>query len=237
MTESIQILKSQKREGRGTAFSKKLRSDGFLPAVVYGIFKDVENVHVNMRDFERLYRSVGESTIINLSVGDGDLSPVLIHDVQRDPVTRLPLHVDFLRIDMNKTLKTSVPFEFVGESSAVKEHGALVIHTLDLLEIECLPINLPKSISVDISSLTEVGASLCVSDIPLPQGVSAITDGETVVVQTELPKEEEVEEEAPADAEAKAVEEAAGEESKESKAGEDGKSESRGGKKEDEQKA
>lgn len=181
------VLQVEKREifGKKTA---SLRSAGRLPAIVYGPKEEPVSITVDAIAFEKLYREIGDSTIIALKGVDDD-KDVLVHDIDYDPVKGFMRHVDFYAIERGKTLEVSVALEFEGESEAVRLGGVLT-KVLHELEIESLPRNLPGHLTVDISTLAEFGDQILVKDIVLPEGVTALADPEDVVAVVNEPADE-----------------------------------------------
>ncbi len=184
-------LKAQKRAGFGKK-TKKLRQEGFVPAELYG--KGVENIHLTLNgpEFEKVYKEGGENTIVNIQV-DGETRPVLIHDVQIDPVSQQFLAVDLYQVNLDEKITTNVPLEFVGESHAVEELEGVLIKALDEVEIEALPMNIPHSIEVDISVLDDFHKSITVADLKVTGDFVIKTDPETGVASVAEPREEEEE--------------------------------------------
>lgn len=193
-------LQATKREETGKR-AKRLVESGMLPGVVYGPKQDATSITLNGRDFEKVLRDAGESSVIELS-GLGAPLQVLIHEVDLDPVTSLPRHVDLYAIEKGAKVEVAVPLEFIGESAAVKA-GANLVKVMHELEIEADAANLPQHIEVDISVLAEVGAQIHVSDLKIPAGVEVKADAEQIVA---LIQEVEVEEEAPAAVDMSAIE-------------------------------
>lgn len=186
-------LSIQKREaGMGV---DALRALGRVPAVMYGPKFESLSISIGAVDFRKALAAAGESTIVTLQ-GDGLSEETLIHDVQFDPVSGEPLHVDFYVVEKGKKVQVAVPVEFVGESAAVKG-GADLIKVMHELEIEALPKDLPHELTVDISALVEVDSQIHAKDVVLPAGVTLITDGDEVVVIAAAHAEET--EEAPAE--------------------------------------
>ncbi len=185
-THSEHTLEAKRRAESGKRQVKHIRGKHFIPGVIYGTGIDAIPVSVDEGTFIKLYHHVGDSTIIEISL-DGEYIPVLVHDVQRDLVKRRILHVDFLKVDMKKKLQTEVHLTFTGEAPAVKEKGAVLVHHVDVVEVECLPQELPSHIEVDQSSLCEIWDVIRVGDIRVPKGISFLTDPDTVVVVAEQP--------------------------------------------------
>lgn len=176
-------------------FRKKvsaLRTQGFLPAELYGYGTANLHLSVSTKEFRKVYTSAGENTLVNVSV-DGVMYPSLITDVAVHPVSGDPLHADFYRVRMDQVLETKVPLIFTGESPAIKNLGALLVKTVQELPVEALPTDIPRSITVDISSLVELGNSIHVSDLVIPNGVKVLIALKTVVatVKAKMTEEEE----------------------------------------------
>jgi len=183
----------------------KMRSNDEMPSVYYGSGVTSTSISVPKIAFQKIWRDAGESTPIELTV-DGKKVNVLIHDVSMHPVTNEPIHVDFLVVDMSKTISVSVPLEFVGVAPAVKSGLGILVKVLHEIEIEALPKDLPHNIEVDISTLVDAESQIAVSDLKMPTGVTAITKASEVVAAIALQKEEKEEESAPVDLSAIEVE-------------------------------
>lgn len=180
-------IKAKKREAKEGL--EDLRRAGEIPAVFYGAGKSSTPVSVNLIEFKKVWREAGESSAVKIKTEGGDID-VLIQEVQADPVTDEPRHVDFLAIDMTKKVIVEVPLEFVGVSGAVKNGIGTLVKVMHEVEIEALPSDLPHSLSVDLTSLENVGDQILASDVKLPTGVVLITDPEEVVVSVAEQKEE-----------------------------------------------
>jgi large subunit ribosomal protein L25 len=187
---------------------KRLRRDGVLPGVVFGLHKDSANVQVDMREFERGYRRWGNTTLVTLEgLADGE-QPALIHDVTRSTLNGQLLHVDFLRVSLTEKVHADVPIHFVGESPAVKG-GAVLVHAKSEVGVEAFPQDIPHAIEVDISNLLEIDDSIYVRDLKVDTSkVEIQDDGDELLVRV-VPVR--VEEEAPAPAAAAAEGEEAAE--------------------------
>lgn len=211
------ILMAEPRDVHGKKV-KKLRREGLIPGVVYGPVVDgTVSVSVNSRDFNKFFMANGHSTIFTLKWDGGD-QPVLVREVQRDPVRQDILHIDFFAPNMNVALRQNVS---VSLSGAVDVTGGMLQQALTEIEVEALPSDLPSEITVDVSGLEEIGNSIHVSDIPAIDNVEFITDAETVIasivaeaVQEEEPVEGEEGEEAEGEeaAEGEATDEEGGDE-------------------------
>ena len=167
-----------------------VRSQGQVPGVYYGPSEEATSIAMDKNDFLRTWREHGESSIITLERDDGDTVDTLIHDVQLDPVTDMPIHVDFYVFERGKTIQVSVPLEFEGEAPAVKEQNGILVKVLHNVTIEAMPKDLPQSISVDISSLVDFDTTITAGDLALPEGVELADDPEEVVASVDQPHEE-----------------------------------------------
>lgn len=204
-------IKVQRREDGGKGASRRLRRDGQVPAIVYG--GELAPVNIQLSHNEVLLASEHDwfySSILDLSL-NGDVQAVLLRDVQRHPYKQQIMHLDFQRVDANETLRTAVPLHFINEenSPAGKLADVLVSHELREVTVECLPKNLPGSIEVDLSAL-ELGDTLYLSDIKLPEGVEipqlALGKDHDDAIVTARPARVEVEEEEPAEGEEQSAE-------------------------------
>jgi len=192
------ILRAEPREIHGKKV-KRLRREGLVPGVVYGpVVTDTVSVSVNRREFERFFSRNGHSTIVSLE-WDGGKQPVLVREVQTDPVTRDPLHVDFFAPNMRVALRQLVPIAM----HHLGDHEGVLQAVLTEVEVEALPANLPHQIDVDISSLVSVGDTVHVSDATVPDNVTLITAPEELIASLVA---EAVEEEPEAVEEAEAAE-------------------------------
>ncbi|KKU89555.1 MAG: 50S ribosomal protein L25 [Candidatus Wolfebacteria bacterium GW2011_GWA2_47_9b] len=184
-------LKAEKRELLGSKVHT-LRKEGFIPAELYGRGK--ENVHltVNAKEFAKVLKAAGESTVITLNVGK-EKTPALIHDVEIYSISDAVLHVDFYAVNMNEETETEVELEFVGESMAVKAEGGVLVKSMHEIEVRALPGDLPHSIEVDLSVLANVHDTIHVKDLKVKGNVTLLADPDAVVATV---IEQEAEEEA-----------------------------------------
>ncbi len=178
------------REATGKGPNRRLRSEGKIPAVIYGIGSEPEKVALSGRDFERMMaKPDAQTAILNLKRenGNGAEENAIVRELQRDPLTRRILHVDLFRINMNVENEFEVPIHAVGIPVGVREGGILETH-LRSLQIRCLPANLPTAINVDVKELA-INHSIHVSDVKSPEGVTIITNPEDVLFTVLPPKE------------------------------------------------
>jgi large subunit ribosomal protein L25 len=216
----------QLREGAGKGVARKLRAAGRIPGVCYGPSAPSVGITLDPRLLERLLASssAGMNTLIDLHVeggGEYDGKPMLVKELQRDPVTGRLLHADLYALDLQQEIQVSVPIQVVGTAEGIKM-GGILDQTLREIELECMPAAIPQGIPVDVSHL-EIGQSLHVRDLELPGNVTLISDPDLAVVLVAAPT---VEEEAPVEAPAEegvepTAEEAAPAEETEAKEGDD----------------
>lgn len=208
------ILMAEPRDIHGKKV-KRLRREGMIPGVVYGPVVDgTVSVSVNDRDFNKFFMAHGHSTIFSLKWDGGD-QPVLIREVQRDPVRQDYLHIDFFAPNMKVKLRQNISVSLSGD---VDVSGGVLQQALTELEVEALPSDLPSEITVDISSLTEIHDTVTIADIPAMDNVEIITDVDTVIASIIA---EAVEPEEPEEGEAVDGEEAEGEEAAEEEGGDE----------------
>ncbi len=184
-------LSVEKRD-EAAASSGALRRAGSLPAVVYGANQASTPITVEARAFQKVLREAGEATIVSLT-GLGASLPTLIHEVDLDPLTSLPRHVDFYAVTKGEKVEVAIPLEFIGESPAV-EAGANLVKVLHEIEIEADPMNLPHDIPVDLAVLAAINDRICAKDLVLPAGVTLVSEPDEVIalVQEVVEEKEEV---------------------------------------------
>jgi large subunit ribosomal protein L25 len=196
-------IQSISREEAGKEVAKKLRREGFIPAIIYS--KDI-NMPIKLpRTQIKLLRAhhFSESTLIEISVENSKQKKpltVVLKGVQFHPLTEEVIHIDFLRVSMTEKIKVKVPLVVKGEAKGVKEGGVLEQMLWDL-EIESLPLDIPEKFEVDISAL-EIGSSLHVKDIQIPEKIHVINAPSETILTVVAKVEEEVEEEVAPEVEA-----------------------------------
>ena len=178
-------IKVTKRELQRKGASRRLRTAGVIPAIVYG--GNAEPVAISLDHNEIWLAQQNEwfySSILDLSL-NGDIQKVLLRDMQRHPFKQQIMHLDFQRVNENETLRTAVPLHFLNEdkSPAGKSAEVVVTHELNEVVVECLPKDLPEFIEIDLADLA-IGAVVHLSDIKLPAGV--------VIPELKLGKEHDV---------------------------------------------
>lgn len=221
-------LEAKIRDAKETA--AHLRKAGQIPAICYG--KSFENypIQVEYQAFRKLYREAGETQVFNLNV-DGKKLPVLIHEIAYNPLTDQFDHVDFRQIDVKQKVTAMVPVELVGAAPAIKNFNAVITMVKQEIEVECLPMDIPHEINIDISHLENIGDVVYVKELQLGDKVEILEDPEEPILSisaVEEYKEEVVE--VPEDVKA---EEGAADGEADEKAGEGASAEEGGEKKED----
>lgn len=174
-----------------------IRKNGDLPAVFYSAGKEPTLISISKNEFKKVWRKAGESSSIKI-ITPTISADVLIQDVQAHPVTDEPIHVDFLKIDMDKVIEVEIPLEFIGISEAVKAGLGTLVKVLHEITVEALPKDLPQVIEIDISKLATTEDQILVSDIKLSDKVKIITKENEVVASIALHQEEK-EEDTPVD--------------------------------------
>lgn len=179
-------LEVLKRTRLGKSGARYTRNQGLIPAIVYGRGSEPRAISVAPHDLkEALATDAKDNTLLELKIKDEDgkegaSTLTLVKDVQYDYLTGKPIHFDFYEVDKDQKIKVKVPIETVGRSAGVIEGGILDV-VMRLLEIECLPSEIPNSIEVEVSDLN-IGNSLHIKDLNLPEGIAATHDsGETVI--------------------------------------------------------
>jgi large subunit ribosomal protein L25 len=185
------ILKADARKILGRNV-RNLRKDGLLPGNISG--KKIKSfaVQVVLKDFDKVYKEVGETGLLTLEIGKEE-KPVLIHNLQVNPVSDAPVHVDFLQVDLKEKVEAEVPVELTGESPAEKQAVGTVVQYINEIKVEALPMDLPEKFVVDTSDLAEVDQSILVKDLKVDRSkVDIKTGSDEIVVKVEPPQKEEV---------------------------------------------
>jgi large subunit ribosomal protein L25 len=188
------ILEAESRSLLGSRNAGRLRREGRLPAVVYGLDTEVQNVTVSARELEHaLHSESGANTLITLKL-DGDDTLALARQIQRHPTRNELVHVDFVRVRRDVAVAAEVPLTIEGEPPGAKE-GGILEQLLFTLSVEAMPGNIPTAIVVDVSHLA-LGDQLRVTDLSIPPGVDVQHEDDELVAQVSVPRGMEEEEEA-----------------------------------------
>ena len=199
------------REGRGKGVARKLRAAGRIPGVCYRRNAEPIAVSLDPRELDLVLRnaSSGINTLIDLKVaggGDFDGRQVLVKELQRDPISGAYLHADLYAVDLEQTIHVSIPIQLKGSAIGVTLGGGILDHATRELDVECLPNAIPGEFAVDVSRL-EIGDSIHVRDLEIPEGVEILNDPDVSIVSVVAPAV--IEEEAPAEEELEVEGEAA----------------------------
>ena len=180
---------------------RRLRREGWVPAVVYGPGVESRSLQVRRREAEAVLAEAGTSQLVSVLVS-GEKSPLhtLVREVQRDPISREVLHIDFYQVEMGKPITVDVPLVLVGEAPVVERGLGILLQQRETIEIECLPKDLVEAVEVDLTALTEVGQEITVADLAIPANIRVLADPYEVLVSVnpveeaeEVGEEEEVE--------------------------------------------
>ena len=190
-----------------------LRLEGKIPGIIYGGGRaESTSVAIDRGAFLKFRKTISESTVFDVDV-DGDVVPVLMGQIQFDPISDEPIHVDLRQLDMTKPVKASIKFNYVGESPAVKAGGMLVINR-ESVRVKAIPSALVDSIDIDVSSLSAFDQSFHMEDIVFPEGIEVLEDLRTALIVVQPPRTVETFTEGPSEAEAVAQVADAGKEKK-----------------------
>jgi large subunit ribosomal protein L25 len=202
-------LEVLKREVKGKKV-RFLRRGGLVPCNIYGGGIESQPVQVEARKLGQIIARAGGTDLIALKMGGTDTpGMVLIRDVQRNPMTGEPIHVDFYQVNMSEKLKADVPLVFTGTAPALKLKNVSLLHAMTALQIEALPDDLPHNIEVDISSLELPEQSIHVKDLKVSSKITILADPDQMLIK--VAEVRKVVEEVPAVAEAVEGEEAVAE--------------------------
>jgi large subunit ribosomal protein L25 len=180
-------LSANSREGKGKGAARSLRSQGQVPAVIYGHGRQPQPLALNARDLDKLLSHIqAESTVIEVTV-DGHTAKTLIREIQRHPIKRQILHVDFQALVAGEKVTVSIPIVLLGVPEGVRLEGGVLDQTLREIEIEVDPSNIPDHVEYDITNMV-IGDSVHISDLKVPEGVEVIDDPETSVAVLAAPR-------------------------------------------------
>jgi large subunit ribosomal protein L25 len=188
---SNEVVEAQQRpaESRGKNEARRLRVTGNIPAVVYGAKKDPVSITVNPKHITRILHSdSGHNTIFDLQI-NGTKEKVMIVDWQYEPLKDRLLHIDLKRIDMSKPIRVSVPVSLIGVPEGVKTQGGILDQVVREVEIECLPVDIPSHLDVNVEQL-KFGDVLRVSDLPRAGKIKFLTAEDQTIAHVTAVKEE-----------------------------------------------
>jgi len=194
---------------------KSLRREGVLPANIFG--KNIKSIaiQVDLGEFQKVFGLAGETALVEINL-NGKVHPVLISEVQVDPVSNLPVHADFKEVDLKEKVTADVPVELIGESPVEKSGAGTLVQQVEEIQVEALPMDLPEKFELDASVLTKVDDSFSIADIKVGDKVTILDNKDKIIAKVEALREEEEEPEPVAEVvEGEAEEPAEGEEAKE----------------------
>jgi len=188
-------LSAQTRPHSGRSAVKKLKAQGVVPAIIYGGKEKPQTLQVSSREINTLLsHAVGENILVDLEINDAGKTVnrlALIQEIQHAPLGGAVLHVDFHAVSQNEILHANVPVEAQGEAVGVRSFGGILEQNMRSIEVACLPKDLPEILRVDVSNLN-IGDSIHIKHIMLPEGVKATADPELTVFHVAAPAVEEV---------------------------------------------
>ncbi len=184
---------------------KTLRRKGVLPAILYGPKTKSIPLEIDLKEFEKIYKEAGESSLISLKVNNKK-TLVLIHEVQRDPLTNEFSHVDFYQAPLKEKVEATVPLVFEGEAAAVKELGGTLVKNITEVEVKALPQNLPHEIKVNVNVLKTFEDDILIKDLKVSKEVEILKNPDEIVASAFPPEAVEEELEKPIEEKVKEVE-------------------------------
>ncbi|MGQ0648178.1 MAG: 50S ribosomal protein L25 [Gemmatimonadaceae bacterium] len=182
-------LSASARSDSGKGVARSLRRSGRVPGVVYGHAREVQPLSLDERELDRLLGHINaETTVIELSV-DGTAAKTLIREIQRHPLSREVLHVDFQELVAGEKVIVKIPIVLTGTAVGVRQSGGIMTQVLQELQCRVDPASIPSRIEVDVTDVS-IGHSLHVSDITVPEGVDVMDDESETLMIVSAPKEE-----------------------------------------------
>ncbi|MFH1582485.1 MAG: 50S ribosomal protein L25 [bacterium] len=175
---------------------EEIRKQGKVPAVLYGSGVENLSLEVDLKDFEKVYKEAGESSLIEISVNSKKFL-VLIHALEIDPLSQKPLHIDFYQPKLDEEITAGIPLVFEGESIAVKDLGGTLVKNIHEVEVKALPQNLPHEIKVNIDKLKTFGDTIVIRDLNIPENVKILKEPDEIIVLAAEPQKVEEELEKP----------------------------------------
>ncbi len=185
---------------------KKLRREGWIPAIIYGHDFAPLLLQFEERALALAIEQARGARLISIKIkGESQSEMAILREVQRDPIQHSLLHVDFQRVKMTERIRAEVPLELVGESPIIESKAGILLHGISSIEVECLPKDLVGVIEVDISGLTALDQAIYVRDLVAPAGIEILTDPDEMIVRVAPLEEEEIEVGAPEVAEVEII--------------------------------
>lgn len=183
-------LKGKKREIFGKKL-KALRKRGVIPAIIYGGSGGSVPLTLDLKEFKKVLKNAGETTLVRLFIDKEKFKNVLIHENSRDPVTDEVRHVDFYEVKMDEKIITKVPLVFIGNSPAVTDLGGVLVKAMQEIQIRSLPADLPHEIEVNISSLAGFEDTIAIKDITIPKNIEVLENETSSIASVAPPRTDE----------------------------------------------
>ncbi len=173
----------QKREATGKNANRRLRASGVVPAVLYGGERETVSIQVVRKQMIELLKKAGsDHPIFLLKLADsGQERHAMVRELKVHPITRILQHIDFQRILMTEKLRTTVPIEIIGIAYGVKTEGGLIDFVTREVQVECLPADIPRKITIDVTAL-HIGQHVEAHELELPAGIELLEDADRVIV-------------------------------------------------------
>ncbi len=172
--------------------TKSLKNQGKIPAVVYGPGEKNFSLEVDEKEFKKVLKVAGESSLIELLI-DGQKKPVLVNEIQKDPVSDSIIHIDFYQADLKEEVEVAIPLVFEGMAPAEKDLGGTLNKNMLEIEVKALPQNLPHEIKVSVEGLKTFEDHILVKDLVLPPNVTVLKKPDEIVAQVLAPQKVEEE--------------------------------------------
>ena len=181
----LKVLSVQKRAGLGKGANRRARQEELIPGVFYTAKGANLPVQMSTRAFVKLFSQVGRTTVFNLEIEGEGTHPVLIWATQRDPISSRFTHIDFYGVELDKPVKITVPVEFSGVARGTKVGGKLETYR-EQIQLMAKPLDMPAKVTIDISGM-DVGTTIQIADVKLPEGVKAAYDNNYAIVSVLMP--------------------------------------------------
>lgn len=202
--KEMETIKIQERFDGNSNANARLRKTGYLPAAIYGKGMETVSVSIKTDELRRILSKLGRNAVLTLETAEGKLFTVIIKEIQNAPVSRNYLHVDFLQVSLSEEISASVAIRIVN-SESLEMKKLILNRQLDQVTVKGFPQNIPDVIDIDASKLN-LGDSVKVSDLELPEGITVENEADTVVLTVSEPRVQEITEEVEEDQEVKEVE-------------------------------
>jgi large subunit ribosomal protein L25 len=183
------LLKADAREVKSKHTLKEIRAKGLIPATLYGKGEETQAVTVDSKTLLGIVKAEGANAVITLETAKGK-KPAILKELQRDMISQAPIHADFQAIDLKNKIEVMVPLHIEGVAVGVKDFGGLMETLHREIKVSCLPTNVPKTISLDVTNLN-IGDTVTVATLPKLDGVDYVQEADTLIVHIVAPKAEE----------------------------------------------